>query len=100
MVYKPLLEVAGKRPIIEKQLGDKLQKMVYSPESQDNNQAISKVTTETFSNITVATQTLATTEQEQNTLVLTDDDVLQLARWAVIIERHYGCPMDMEWAKD
>ncbi|WP_415721309.1 phosphoenolpyruvate synthase [Photobacterium ganghwense] len=108
MVYKPLLEVAGKRPIIEKQLGDKLQKMVYAPEShaerhtesQDNNQAISKVTTETFSNITVATQTLATTEQEQNTLVLTDDDVLQLARWAVIIERHYGCPMDMEWAKD
>jgi pyruvate, water dikinase len=32
--------------------------------------------------------------------VLDDKDILQLARWACIIEEHYGRPMDMEWAKD
>ena len=32
--------------------------------------------------------------------MLSDDEILTLARWAVAIEAHYGCPMDMEWARD
>ncbi|MGC1347255.1 MAG: PEP/pyruvate-binding domain-containing protein, partial [Methyloceanibacter sp.] len=35
-----------------------------------------------------------------SSLVLTDAEILQLARSACVIERHYGCPMDIEWAKD
>ncbi|MET1156573.1 phosphoenolpyruvate synthase, partial [Arthrobacter sp.] len=46
------------------------------------------------------TRMIETTEREQSSLVLADDEILQLARWAAIIEEHYGCPMDMEWAKD
>jgi pyruvate,water dikinase len=41
-----------------------------------------------------------TTAEERAGLVLDDADILALARWAVIIEAHYGRPMDMEWAKD
>lgn len=88
MVYKPLLDKAGKRPIIEKQLGRKLQKMVYKPGSRGDLSS------------DVHTQVLPTTEHERDALVLSDDEILQLARWAVIIEQHYGCAMDMEWAKD
>ena len=84
MVYKPLLEQQNKRPIIEKQLGNKLEKMLFSqPGSSDH-----------------PTVTLPTSNDERKQLVLSDDEVLQLSRWAVIIEQHYGCAMDMEWAKD
>ncbi|MGE0060298.1 MAG: phosphoenolpyruvate synthase, partial [Dehalococcoidia bacterium] len=41
-----------------------------------------------------------TSKAERASLVLSDAEVLQLARWAVAIERHYGTPMDIEWAKD
>ncbi|MEI8597119.1 PEP/pyruvate-binding domain-containing protein [Vibrio sp. M60_M31a] len=51
-------------------------------------------------NVTQPTITLPTSSQERSQLVLSDDEILQLSKWAVIIERHYGCPMDMEWAKD
>ncbi|NAX48145.1 phosphoenolpyruvate synthase [Photobacterium halotolerans] len=88
MVYKPLLEKPGKRPIIEKQPGNKQLKMIYASQHHkddpDNGQTV----------------VLPTTEQERCALVLSDDEILQLARWAVIVERHYGCAMDMEWAKD
>ena len=47
-----------------------------------------------------ARETSARTAHERETLVLKDDEILQLARWAVAVERHYGRPMDMEWAKD
>ncbi|MBL0203138.1 MAG: hypothetical protein IPQ14_02120 [Candidatus Microthrix sp.] len=46
------------------------------------------------------TATVDTTEDERNRLVLDDPDLLALARWAVIIEDHYGRPTDIEWAKD
>jgi pyruvate,water dikinase len=46
------------------------------------------------------TRNVATTPEEQRALVLSEAEVLSLARWAVVIEDHYGCPMDMEWAKD
>lgn len=81
MVYKPLLESPA-RPIIEKKCGSKLIKMVYSHGGEQS------------------TVSIDTTAEEQVQLVLDDNEILTLARWATIIENHYGKPMDMEWAKD
>lgn len=83
MVYKPLLSQKHLLPIIEKQRGSKLQKMLFSPSSSQR-----------------PTITLDTSADERATLVLSDNEILELARWAVKIEQHYGCAMDMEWAKD
>ena len=82
MVFKPLLS-AGYRPIIEKTLGGKLKKMVYAEGS-----------------CKATTRTINTTGKERQAFVLNDEEILQLARWAILIEAHYGGPMDMEWAKD
>lgn len=82
MVYKPLLGKSDYRPIIEKQRGSKLLKMIYSTSTEN------------------PTLTIDTTATERMSLVLTDDEVLALSEWAVKIENHYGCPMDMEWVKD
>src|SRR5690606_19365528 len=46
------------------------------------------------------TKNINTTRRERQSFVLNDDEILQFARWAVAIERHYGRPMDIEWAKD
>jgi pyruvate,water dikinase len=80
-VFKPLLAVPGCRPIVERKLGCKERKLVYGASG-------------------AATTLKATTARERRAFVLTDDEVLELARAAVAIERHYGKPMDMEWAKD
>jgi len=81
-VFKPLLK-QGFRPIIEKTKGGKLQKMVYSDDAGKD-----------------TIQMVETTGKERKAFVISDDEILQLARWAMVIETHYGCPMDMEWAKD
>jgi len=80
-VFKPTLK-QGKRPIVGKRLGGKSLKMIYT----DNPK-------EPVKNIT-------TTPKEQGSFVLTDDEILSLARWACLIEEHYKKPMDIEWAKD
>ncbi|MCI5226258.1 MAG: phosphoenolpyruvate synthase, partial [Candidatus Electrothrix sp. AX2] len=82
-VYKPKLK-EGKRPIVGKKIGSKAIKMVY-----DNDPS----TEEPVKNID-------TTEAERNAYVISDDEILQLANWACIIEDHYGKGMDIEWAKD
>ena len=82
-VFKPTLK-QGKRPIVSKKVGSKEIKMIY-----DNDPA----TKEPVKNID-------TTPAERNAYVITDDEILQLARWACIIEDHYGKAMDIEWAKD
>jgi len=82
-VFKPTLK-EGKRPIVGKKLGSKEIKMIY-----DNDAATEE-----------PVQNIATTEEERNTYVISDDEILQLARWACIIEDHYGKGMDIEWAKD
>ena len=82
-VFKPTLK-EGKRPIVSKTLGSKEIKMIY-----DNDSA----TKDPVKNI-------ATTQAERNSYVISDDEILQLARWACIIEDHYGRAMDIEWAKD
>jgi pyruvate,water dikinase len=79
-VFKPLLEDRSLAPIVEKTLGAKRRKMVYGAEG--------------------STHLTETSDAERSTFVLSDDEVLALARWAAIIEKHYGLPMDMEWAKD
>ena len=80
-VFKPLLAEHGCRPIIERKLGRKEHKLVYGRRG-------------------AATDLRRTSSRERHAFVLTDDEVLELARAAVAIERHYGKPMDMEWAKD
>ncbi len=80
-VFKPLLASAQFTPIIEKRLGAKSIKMVYGTGDKP-------------------TLNLPTSRAEQARFVLTDGEILTLARWAVAIETHYGCPMDIEWAKD
>lgn len=82
VVFKPLLEQSGYRPIIERSLGEKEKKMIYSTGGSHR------------------VKNIDTPRRERDQFVLTDDEVLQLARWAVTIERHYKRPMDMEWAKD
>jgi pyruvate,water dikinase len=81
-VFKPLLRTNNFEPIIEKTLGDKEKKMVY---------AIGNSRT---------TKDINTSKEERKTFVLHDDEILQLSRWACVIEDHYGKPMDIEWAKD
>ncbi|SKB11959.1 phosphoenolpyruvate synthase [Planktothrix sp. PCC 11201] len=86
-VFKPTL-LQGFRPILEKRLGSKELKMVYDIGG-------SKLT----KNISVP-------QSERDKYCITDDEILQLAKWACIIENHYSqvrgtyTPMDIEWAKD
>ena len=82
-VFKPTLK-QGKRPIVSKKVGSKEIKMIY-----DNDPS----TQEPVKNI-------ETTPEERNSYVLNDDEILQLAEWACIIEDHYAKAMDIEWAKD
>jgi pyruvate,water dikinase len=82
-VYKPFLDREGVKPIIEKKLGAKDIKMIHSGAGDDN-----------------PVRTVPTSKAERGQFVLSDDEVLDLARRAVTIEKHYGLPMDIEWAKD
>jgi len=82
LVFKPLLDQPRYRPIIEKTVGAKEKKLVYATGGSER------------------TRNVETTRREREALVLDDDEILQLARWAATIERHYGRAMDMEWAKD
>lgn len=82
-VYKPFLARADVRPIIEKKLGTKEIKMIYSSQN-----ALEPV------------RNVPTSKAERGRFVLSDDEVLELARQAATIENHYGQPMDIEWAKD
>jgi pyruvate,water dikinase len=82
-VHKPMLE-RGKPAIVRRALGSKLQKMVFA-----KTQSAGK-----------STRTLEVPESERHRFSLADSEVLELARYAVAIERHYGRPMDIEWGKD
>ena len=81
-VYKPLLSDPSLVPIVEKNIGTKAQKMIYASGSDRS------------------TRNVPTSKAERSAFVLADAEILTLARWACTIEKHYGCPMDMEWAKD
>jgi len=82
-VHKPMLE-RSRPAIVRRALGSKLQKMVFA-----RTQSAGK-----------STRTVEVPEAERHRFSLTDGEVLELARYAVAIERHYGRPMDVEWGKD
>jgi pyruvate,water dikinase len=81
-VYKPALR-AGRRAILRRTLGTKALKMVYADDGGSN----------PVRNVDVPAA-------ERRRFCITDDEVEELARQALRIEEHYGCPMDIEWAKD
>lgn len=68
-------------PILSRTLGRKQVKVTNSPSGD-------------------STVTVETSDAERDAFVLDDAEILQLARWGVVIETHYGRPMDVEWAKD
>ncbi|MBU4185371.1 MAG: phosphoenolpyruvate synthase [Proteobacteria bacterium] len=82
-VFKPTLK-QGKQPIVGKRVGSKELKMIYNSDANDG---------KTVKNID-------TTPEERGKYILDDDEIIQLAKWACIIEDHYQKPMDIEWAKD
>lgn len=85
-VFKPLLNGQGFRPLIEKKLGDKREKMVYSAKTR--------------------VETVQTTVAERQSFCLEEDTALKLAAWVAAIEQYYSnkhgkwCPVDVEWAID
>lgn len=81
-VHKPTL-MQGKPSIIRRNLGSKLIKMVFGEPGEG-----------------VRVKVVDVPEADRNRFCLEDADILELARYAVIIERHYGRPMDIEWGKD
>jgi pyruvate, water dikinase len=85
-VHKPMLK-AGKRALIRRNLGSKLIQMVFA--SAEEKTATGKLV-----------QTIDVPTEQRNRFSLTDADVEQLAKYAVIIEEHYGRAMDIEWGKD
>ena len=85
-VHKPMLK-AGKQAVIRRNLGSKLIQMVFATAAQSS--ASGKLV-----------QTIDVPLEQRNRYSLTDADVEQLARYALVIEEHYGRPMDIEWGKD
>jgi len=81
MVYKPLLDRAGACPIVKRERGQKAEKLIYGEDGR-------------------GTKSVETSPEERAAYVLTDAEILQLARWGRIIEDHYDRPMDIEWARD
>ena len=85
-VHKPML-TAGKKALIRRNLGSKFTQMVFaSPEEKAADGKLVK--------------TVDVPAEQRNRYSLTDEEVEQLARYALVIERHYGRPMDIEWGKD
>ena len=85
-VHKPML-AAGKRSVIRRNLGSKLIEMVFASAQEKASSGKLVKTTDVPTEL-------------RNRYSLTDDEVEQLARYAVVIEQHYGRPMDIEWGKD
>lgn len=88
VIFKPLLEQSTLLPILKRAIGAKQEKLVYSKR------------------VGHGTRIVPVQEEERLRLTLTDNEVLTLARWGCVIERHYSTkagqprPMDIEWAKD
>ncbi|MDA9642638.1 phosphoenolpyruvate synthase [Nitrosomonadales bacterium] len=82
-VHKPLLS-KGKEPIVRRSIGSKKIKMVFS---RDTQAGLSTITTDVD-------------EKDSNKFCISDEDIIELAKYAVTIESHYKCPMDIEWGKN
>ena len=82
-VFKPTL-AAGHNPIVSRRIGSKLIKMEFDSDRSTGH----------------AVRTVDVPVSERNRYSLSDEEVIELARYAVIIENHYGRPMDIEWGRD
>ena len=82
-VHKPTL-AAGRPAVVRRTLGSKLIKMVYGSEASAGK----------------SVDTIDVSKHEQKRFSISQEDVEALAKQAVVIEKHYGRPMDIEWAKD
>jgi len=82
-VHKPMLE-QGKLPIIRRNIGSKLIKMEFTGEAKAGR----------------SVKTVDVPIEMRNRYSLSDQEIVELAKYAVIIEKHYGRPMDIEWGKD
>jgi len=80
-IFQPTLR-KGFTPIVEKNLGSKSLKLIYSAEGKSS------------------TKNISVPIEDRKKFCITDAEVIKLAKWATIIEDHYKRPMDMEWAKD
>jgi pyruvate, water dikinase len=81
-VYKPTLR-SGHAPILRRTLGAKAAKMIYGEPGSG-----------------VRTKTVDVSAEDRRRFSITDEDIIELAKQALIIEEHYGCAMDIEWGKD
>ncbi len=92
----------GFKPIIEKRIGKKEIKMIYSPPTNFKSKLVeggsSKVNLKLVGG--KPTKNIATTKSERERFILNNEEILSLARWSIIVEDHYKKSMDMEWAKD
>ena len=88
LVYKPFIGKV-KNPIISHKLGSKIKTMVYSVLSSNE-----------IARPEDAILNTDTSEAKSNEYVLNDEEIIQLSKWACIIQEHYQCNMDIEWAKD
>lgn len=90
IIFKPGLENGSKYPIIHKKIGVKNKKMVYGSGQKGIKQ----------------TKVVSVMPKDEAKFTLSDKEAIELARWGMIIEKHYSershkwVPMDMEWAKD
>ena len=82
-VHKPLLR-QGKPAIVRKSIGSKKIKMIFTDDTKAG----------------LSTKTIDVAESEANQYCISDEDILELARYADTIESHYQCPMDIEWGKN
>ena len=82
-VHKPML-ASGKLPVIRRNIGSKLIKMEFTDEAKAGR----------------SVRTVDVSIEQRNRYSLTDTEVVELAKYAVIIEKHYGRAMDIEWGKD
>ncbi len=82
-IHKPML-AAGKYPLIRRHLGSKLIRMEFADRQAEGR----------------TVRTVDTPPEQRARFSLSDEEVIELARYATIIEQHYGRPMDIEWGKD
>ncbi len=82
-VHKPML-AAGKKAVVRRNLGSKMIKMTFAAEKVAGKSTITE----------------DVPEAQRHEFSINDEEVMELARYAMIIEKHYGRPMDIEWGKD
>lgn len=82
-VHKPLL-AKNKPAIVRKSIGSKKIKMIFSEDTKAG----------------LSTQTVDVEESQANSFSINDEDIIELAKYAMTIELHYQCPMDIEWGKN